>query len=573
MEKFNGLVELVYWWFLNQKVWFDSTELNDIDITNKFEYLMDINWDIDWDFMTLNKEIGIGYIILYDQITRHIARVKKSSFTYISEHLSKIIKFIDLFYPIHKNNLNGNEFCFVLLPYRHSNIFSNQTFVMNQTWEKILNSNQNEKSIKIYKKYLEATYKRASNGITYKSIWGEIISSNKISYFTNHYRDILDVNCISYTNDDVLTIDILSSSNPNILKIINTCKNLNQNKTKRKYILSISGGVDSMVMSFVLAQLSIDFVMVHINYANREEICEREKKLLANWANFIKKDLYFRDIYEINRPKCMALELRNLYENYTKNVRYHTYIDTYKQNSCDELNECFVLMGHNHDDCIENILTNITNKSKYSNLIGMKFESTITFRNFNINFIRPFLTISKSSIYEFAHNFKIPYLVDSTPKWSQRGMIRDIVRPALIQWNKRSLEGLDELTIVMKESLECLDLLVSYWINRLQPYNTLDNTESININTLSQSNRFGYGVIKLSIDEISSNKIFWRRLFEMINIQISSKTLNELTNRFIIMKKKFCSLQIKQPIQIQINQQNKLVYWKIHNNKIIIGFN
>jgi tRNA(Ile)-lysidine synthase TilS/MesJ len=46
---------------------------------------------------------------------------------------------------------------------------------------------------------------------------------------------------------------------------------------------------------------------------------------------------------------------------------------------------------------------------------------------------RPFLNIEKKYIISYAIANKIPFLYDSTPKWSVRGKIRDIIKPALIK--------------------------------------------------------------------------------------------------------------------------------------------
>ena len=571
MNEYDNLLELKDWWFNNQDKWFNSSELNDKQITKKYEYLLDTDYKI--EILLDDKILGLSYIILYDQITRHIARAQNKSSNYVLDYLDKLLKFIDLFYPKYKNELEGFEFCFTLLPLRHTNIFYKQKFVIDETWEKILNLNQtNTKLIKIYKNYLEATYKRAYIN---KQVY---ISENKTDYnrdilwIVKKYSYLLDEFCNHYlikSNSDI-NPDINSDMKDNvILKITKTCEQIKNFNTK--YILSISGGVDSMVLSFVLSKLGIDFVMLHINYANREETCENEKKLLSDWANYIGHKLYIRNIYEINRQKCMKYEMRNLYENYTRNVRYQSYIDIYKLNEWEGY-EWSVLMGHNHDDCIENILTNIANKTKYDNLMGMSFESKIIFRDQQIKFIRPLITIQKSDIYHLAHNFKIPYLVDSTPKWSQRGLIRDIVRPGLIQWNNSILEGMVELNTIMRESIECIDLLVMRWINELKPLETLDVKEIVKIPSQTTTiNKLKYEVIKLNITEISDNKIFWSRLFDQLNIPSSSKTLNELTNRLTIFKKKFTSIQNKQLNQIQINKNNKLYYWKISDNKVVIG--
>ena len=215
-------------------------------------------------------------------------------------------------------------------------------------------------------------------------------------------KEILVPLCIEYLGS------ILNKKNHIANKLEKVCKCLkNKTNENKKYILSISGGIDSMVLAHILVQLKIDFVLVHINYANRGEICEKEKQLLSNWDNIHQVELYIHDIYEINRPKCMKYDMRNLYEDYTRDVRYSTYCDVAKLKGWFD-NNWYVLLGHNYDDCIENILTNIANKTKYDNLKGMEYESKIKFNSNNsdnvIIFIRPLLTISKEEIYQYADN-------------------------------------------------------------------------------------------------------------------------------------------------------------------------
>lgn len=558
-----GLIELKKWWFANSNIWFDSTESDDIYISSNYEYLLSMIFDE--EYIIKDKELGIGYIILYDQITRHIARAKKYNDSYITDKLNKILEFVRNFYIIYNNDLEGYEFCFVLLPLRHTNQFENQTFVMDETWNKIVNASTNtfiqsdisrvvdskiETLVRIYKKYLKATYERSTNGQVYL---------DKHESNNDNFDEILDTRCLKYL------VNPLEEKNNIVVKIEKVCEYLKNNS---KYILSISGGVDSMVLANILCKLNVDFVLVHINYANRGEMCEKEKKMLSNWANINNVELYIRDIYEITRPKCMKYDLRNLYEDYTKNVRYQSYIDVAKIKKWEKSNWC-VLLGHNHDDCIENILTNIANKSKYDNLMGMEHYTEIKFKNNTINFVRPLLTIPKEIIYEYASNNGIYYLIDSTPKWSQRGKIRDIIRPALIEWNQSSLAGFEELADMMKESLECVNLLVSNWINKIQPYDALDDREQI---ILVDKSKTKMNVIKINIQETKTNKIFWSKLLDRIGYRISLKSLNELINKINIIRTKFDTMQIKQLSKIPINKNNMVYWWKINASDIIFGF-
>lgn len=561
VEQLSDLIKLKNWWLLSSNIWFDSTKSDDINIAIEYENLVKLNFDE--EIIIKNKELGIGYIILHDQITRHIARAKYYPNNYIMDNLNKIFGFVKKFYSKYCDDLEGYEFCFVLLPLRHSNIFEEQNFVMNETWKKIeiLQNSVNEQLLKIYKKYLKATYERASNGKVYLD---EYKPNN------TNLKEILDPRCVEHFRYPLNKNTYITDK----FKKVCECLKINSN-SNIKYMLSISGGVDSMVLAHILIQLNIDFVLIHINYANRGEMCEKEKQLLSNWANTNKIELYIRDIYEINRPKCMKYDMRILYEDYTRDARYKAYCDVAKLKGWYNSN-WYVLLGHNHDDCMENILTNIANKTKYDNLKGMEYETKIKFNSNNIiKFIRPLLSMSKKEIYQYADNQKISYLLDSTPKWSQRGKIRDIVRPGLIEWNQSSLDGLEEMASIMKESLECIELLVSNWIKKIQLLDTLDVKEQVHIVSKKMNMscfKLNINIIKFNIKEITTNKIFWFKLLEKINFKTTTKSIIMLVNKINTIKTKFDTIQKKVLKQIQISQGNILYWWKINETEIIFGF-
>lgn len=570
MDNYDSLLKLKTWWILNPKLWFDSTPTDDQIITEKYENLIKVDYELDVLMNDIN--FGIGYIILYDQIVRHVTRTKNYTLEYVNKYLDIAIKFVELFYPKYKNNLHEYDYCFTLLPMRHSNIFKLQVFVMRETWNKIKNTNL-DYLIKIYKNFLKATYERAVSSETYLNEY----KSESVGYVN---KEIFDPKCFKYFGPlfDEKTDDNSEEILNNVVKklekeVFENFENF-QNVSDKKIILSLSGGVDSIVLSYILSSLKIDFVMVHINYANRGEICEKEKQYLLFWANTLQIKLYIKDIYEISRTECMKYDMRNLYEDYTRNARYKAYQDVAKMNEWTDCEWC-VLLGHNHDDSIENILTNITNKTKYDNLKGMEYITKIKFNDDIIDFFRPMLSIKKEEIYKYAENKKILYFFDSTPKWSQRGMIRDIVRPALIQWNKSSLESLEELSEVLKDSIECINLLALNLVNELKSLKTYDIEERTIIipNEISITKKDeNYRIIKFNIYELKINKMLWSKFFKYINIKISSKSLNEFINKLEHIKNKFNSIQIKQVSRIQINKNNVVYHWKINENQLIIGF-
>ena len=160
-------------------------------------------------------------------------------------------------------------------------------------------------------------------------------------------------------------------------------------------IISLSGGVDSIVALYVCKYIKDinnskkikNIIAVHINYNNRDTSTD-ELNFVNYYCNKLDIKLYFRTIKELSRNRCLHNGLRNLYEEITKNIRY----DMYKLNINND--RTYILLGHNKDDCFENILTNISNKSNYDNLSGMEILKEID----GINMWRPFLNIEKKNI-------------------------------------------------------------------------------------------------------------------------------------------------------------------------------
>jgi tRNA(Ile)-lysidine synthetase-like protein len=225
-------------------------------------------------------------------------------------------------------------------------------------------------------------------------------------------------------------------------------------------IVSLSGGVDSMVLIQLAKEFYKNVVAVHINYANRETSFQ-EASMVKDWCNRNDILLVTRTIHEIKRKPCMENGFRAVYETYTKNVRFGTYKTVWRL--LKKEGEPIVLLGHNRDDCFENVMTNATFQSKYDNLFGMQH-----WFSHEIRFGRPLLSIPKANIYAYAKLHNTPHLYDSTVSWCQRGKIRDSVVPTLLQWNEKSVYGLLELASVTQELYQIMKQSVDSWIEQLE---------------------------------------------------------------------------------------------------------
>ena len=463
-------------WENNSHLWFNSTPTDDKLIYDTFNDYLSHYYDI----TNFNEEEWTAYCILNDQLIKHFNRHKKTNI------ISTVS--IDTYYSYYnkfRHFLSDFEFMFQLMPIRHTHQLIHIKFVLNETWNRLLNNKNNQ----FIKKFLIATYERYIKCTT---------ETNLINYINSdiifNHPNILDI--ISPTIDKVnFSIDETDSLYLSMKEFIE-----NNNLINSEIIVSISGGVDSMVCSYLLKQLTYKYKQlkisaVHIDYYNRIE-CEEEEELLIWWCNSILNiPLYIRRIDEINRPKCMEYELRDLYESYTKDVRFSSYINSMNNN------DTYIVLGHNKDDTIENIFTNTASQSHYENLLGMTNISYQSFKQKEICFLRPLLNIPKKTIYEYAIKNNIPFLLDSTPKWSQRGKIRDIVKPALNEWNPLIFDGLIKLSDKMSEMTLLLDKLISAEINFK------------------------------NINDVPLDIMYWSIVFRKNNIFPTQKTLTNLINR------------------------------------------
>jgi hypothetical protein len=199
-------------WFNNSKWWFSKTKEIDNYIINKYEYLLDLEENI-------TNENFLSYIVLYDQLPRHIFRNQDANHI-ILYFLNKAIDIINK-YKNQTNNLNEIEWIFFMLPLRHTNIKENILYVLNEAWNnKFLNNNKS-----LLKEFIIATYKKAN--------FSEELNE-KISLTFND--NILDYNPLQKINLNFKNHDL---ENHNF--------NLIDKYIKKIGIISLSGGVDSMI--------------------------------------------------------------------------------------------------------------------------------------------------------------------------------------------------------------------------------------------------------------------------------------------------------------------------------------
>jgi tRNA(Ile)-lysidine synthetase-like protein len=406
----NKMQELLDFWFpfVKQKAiasnyqsfWFDGS-LDNV-IKDKFYDLL-IRYESDYK-SEVNK---LGVIILFDQITRNIFRNTEDAYRNDEKAFELAMSLIesnqDILYPLYQR-------IFILLPLRHRAKQTNNRELLDLCIERInMNYDASEKSI--LKKFLQATYKNYGDLNDYELI--NESSDTKPLDILIKYSNYLDSRCLEFNFEKN---EIIYN------KLETVMKDFIQKRSIRNIGISLSGGVDSMVISHICKKMRdlryLDHIYaVHISYSNRDEMVY-ETNMVIDWCKSLNIPLIIKRINYMRRDSVD----REFYEMETRRVRFNLYRHT--QNKFGVYGFC---LGHHFGDLAENVMTNVLKGRDLLDLFVMEEQSIID----STIIYRPFINNLKSDIFDYAEINKVLYTKDTTPNWSCRGVMRRKVFPIL----------------------------------------------------------------------------------------------------------------------------------------------
>lgn len=416
-------------WFSHPGWWFSCDPAVDRHIAEAYGGLLGVPSDD-----------PLEQVLRLDQLPRHLLRNEPAA------HVLRWYSLRATMVPIDLNSLDDAGLCFALLPWRHTGVFEHALYAVEQAWRRMSSSPSQQVS-----RFLKASYERFPH------------KEPSLAETSAYPKNVLS-HCPS----------LPPTPCPTKLP-----------RLEGSIVVSLSGGVDSMLASWLLKQAGCKLAALHINYNNRPT-ADDEAAFVSAWCKSIGIPCYVRKIVEIRRPPCMEHGLRTTYETYTRNVRYAAYR---------ALGPSLVVLGHNYDDTLENMFTNIAHRTKYGDLAGMQEFGTQD----GLVFWRPLLGMTKQQITDAARTHNVPYLPNSTPPWSMRGQIRSAVIPAIDRWHSGFVPGI----AAMASSVQELYGLVKASAER----------------SIVAKDRLELG------RTLPTQEIFWRIVFEILGIRLSSKAL------------------------------------------------
>lgn len=238
--------------------------------------------------------------------------------------------------------------------------------------------------------------------------------------------------------------------------------------SKGSVTISLSGGVDSMLMAALLKRKGVDIVAVHIVYGNRAESIQ-EQAFVTTYCAKLSIPLYLYRVEWLRRDTSE----RAFYEEMTRHLRFSAYKALGRP----------VLLGHIQEDAIENVWTNFAKGTHLEDLV--KFQPVAV--EDGVTICRPWLSIKKQTIYTVADALAIPHLKNTTPTWSNRGKFRtEFYKATHTQYGEHVDEKVLEVAGRLKEQATLLDRIL------YKPIRDSWNPETKELNvTLAVQNEVG----------------------------------------------------------------------------------
>ena len=224
-----------------------------------------------------------------------------------------------------------------------------------------------------------------------------------------------------------------------------------------KVLLTVSGGIDSVVLAHALRLLGYQFAIAHCNFHLRNNESDEDENFVKELAKSLKVDFLRNDFDTDTKSESEGISTQMA----ARDLRYAWFEEVRKANRFHK-----IVTAHHQNDVLETVLLNLVRGSGIAGFHGIKAKSG--------HIVRPLLFGTKEEIENYATENNIVWREDSSNASNKyaRNLIRNEVIPLLKQLNP-SLEQ------TIKSTTEKILLTESFLQTELETKtNTLLNWEN-----------------------------------------------------------------------------------------------
>jgi len=217
---------------------------------------------------------------------------------------------------------------------------------------------------------------------------------------------------------------------------------------KDKILLTVSGGIDSMVMLHLFRQCGFNVSVAHVNFQLRGKESDRDEDFVRNECEKFSIPLLTKrfETEEFAKENSLSIQMA------ARELRYAWFKELAAQHNFD-----FIATAHHLNDSIETVLLNFTRGAGLEGFDGIESK--------NGNIIRPMLFATREQIESFAKGNNISWREDSSNASDdyQRNFIRHKIVPLLKELNPSLENSFTDILDKISGANELKQSGIGYW--------------------------------------------------------------------------------------------------------------
>lgn len=239
---------------------------------------------------------------------------------------------------------------------------------------------------------------------------------------------------------------------------------------EKKFLIAVSGGIDSVVLAHLCKKLFLDFDICHCNFQLRGKESEDDERFVKNLAHQLQVNFYVTSFETEQYASKNKLSIQEA----ARDLRYQWFYELL------DLHDAFyVLTGHNTNDNLETFLINLTRGSGLDGFTGIP--------PINHKAIRPLLQFSRDEITLFAIKNGIEWREDRSNANVKyvRNKVRHKIIPILKEINPHLLESFKNSLEYLNESQQIIEDRIKD-VSKKVMKKSVDSFQIINIKKLKK---------------------------------------------------------------------------------------
>lgn len=218
-------------------------------------------------------------------------------------------------------------------------------------------------------------------------------------------------------------------------------------------LLAVSGGLDSVVMTHLLAELGFFCYVLHVNFQLRGAESERDENFVRALANSANMEIFVERFDTLEYAKLKGLGIQEA----ARTLRYQWFETKRKECQLHFPNKNVLLLtAHHANDNVETVLINFLRGTGIQGLRGINPYQK------DRCLLRPLLPFKKEDLIGFAKNNKLAFVEDSSNESNKytRNFLRNQILPQLEENFPQVKDNLLNNIVRMKEVAEIYQLAI-----------------------------------------------------------------------------------------------------------------